>query len=873
MGAWAIYETRQEERSVHFLHFLGFLSSSHCACPLPLVMAADLAARAVTEMSGLAASSTISSAASLVVTATASGSATPSPVVPDAEAQERFSSLALFLVLSLLILSFCTSYYLKVKRITAVHETIVGLFAGMFVGLCLRIGPGEQVQKMLSFSNTIMLNVLLPPIILASGYDLRQENFFRNFGTILIFAFAGTFISAIVVGVIVYLWSLLHLESISLTLLECLIFGSTLSATDPVTILAIFNTYKVDPKLYSIIFGESILNDAVSIVMFDTLSKFRGKEIYVSSIFHGIGLFLVVFTVSMMLGIFFGLGCSLLLKHSRLSSYPQLESCLVSLIAYTSYFFSNGFSSNGVTMSGIVSLLFCGITLKHYAYHSMSRRTQRTTRYTFQTLANLSENFIFIYLGLSLFTQELLVYKPLFIIVTVLAVVASRYCAVFPIARVINTINRARHNRRARAAGGGGLPRSSGEEELPKQYQIMLFWAGLRGAVGFALSAGIEGQNAVALQTTVLVTVVLTVIVFGGTTAQMLEILGIRTGVQDDENDSDDEEAEDGMRLRGVNRRAYSSSYRDHAERTGLTRSANRYTSGKDYRDGSNSSSPRTSLSPGPYGAKGGAVAGAISRQSMSGITSSLGSGAGGFADDLDEEDELSAYSSEILPSRTSTPAPPFSGGFATTAAGGNHNTRIGAVGPTALPGLSLSEIRKAVMEVSSSEPGAAAGTSSPAKQLLDRAGLVMKDGQWFQAIDQKYLLPLFSNSVASRKHEEKKIARLAARDAAATRFDTSTVHEDDTSTATAGDGGHGTGRRTFFSVDDEDTDLDADTYPAERDALVIDDDDNDDDNGRATPSPMPSLDTPSFVTGRTSSSGRNTPTRRTFSKDDDPLR
>jgi solute carrier family 9 (sodium/hydrogen exchanger), member 6/7 len=99
---------------------------------------------------------------------------TAKPVPPAAEQAERFSSLALFLVLMLLILSFWTSYNLKIKKITAVHETIVGLFAGMFVGLALRIGPGEQVQKMLRFSNTIMLNVLLPPIILASGYDLRQ---------------------------------------------------------------------------------------------------------------------------------------------------------------------------------------------------------------------------------------------------------------------------------------------------------------------------------------------------------------------------------------------------------------------------------------------------------------------------------------------------------------------------------------------------------------------------------------------------------------------------------------------------------------------------------------------------------------------------
>ena len=65
-----------------------------------------------------------------------------------------------------------------------------------------------------------------------------------------------------------------------------------------------------------------------------------------------------------------------------------------------------------------MSLLFCGITLKHYAYHNMSRRTQRTTKYMFKTLSSLAENFIFIYLGLSLFTQSQLVYKPLFIIVT-----------------------------------------------------------------------------------------------------------------------------------------------------------------------------------------------------------------------------------------------------------------------------------------------------------------------------------------------------------------------------------------------------------------------------------------------------------------------
>lgn len=68
----------------------------------------------------------------------------------------------------------------------------------------------------------------------------------------------------------------------------------------------------------------------------------------------------------------------------------------------------------------------------------------------------------------------------------------------------------------------------------------MLFWAGLRGAVGVALAAGLTGPNGYALRATVLVVVVLTVIIFGGTTARMLEILEIRTGVVE-EIDSDDE--------------------------------------------------------------------------------------------------------------------------------------------------------------------------------------------------------------------------------------------------------------------------------------------------------------------------------------------
>ena len=327
---------------------------------------------------------------------------------------------------------------------------------------------------------------------------------------------------------IVYLWTLIGLESLHITFVDAMSVGATLSATDPVTVMAIFKTYKVEPKLQILIFGESLLNDAVAIVMFETLQKFNDKSIHISNIFKGIGIFFLVFSVSLVIGLMVGFITALMLKHSTLSRFPQIESCLILMMAYASYLFSNG-----CQMSGIVSLLFCGIMLKHYAYHNMSPRTKLTIKYVFSTLARLSENFIFVYLGVSLFTLIDLSYKPLLIVVTTLAICVSRYCSIFPISSLINLV--IRHRR-----GGTG-------EELSQPHQVMLFWAGLRGAVGVALASGLQGEYAPSLRATILVVVVLTVIVFGGTSARMLEIVGVRTGV--DDGDESDEDGDDLYRI------------------------------------------------------------------------------------------------------------------------------------------------------------------------------------------------------------------------------------------------------------------------------------------------------------------------------------
>ena len=104
----------------------------------------------------------------------------------------------------------------------------------------------------------------------------------------------------------------------------------------------------------------------------------------------------------------------------------------------------------------------------------------------------------------------------------------------FPTSYIINVLSR------HRLKSQGIHPE---EDEIPQSYQVMLFWAGLRGAVGVALAAGLDDRkSSPTLKATVLIVVVLTVIIFGGTTARMLEIVGVRMNVVSDDVDTDDED-------------------------------------------------------------------------------------------------------------------------------------------------------------------------------------------------------------------------------------------------------------------------------------------------------------------------------------------
>lgn len=253
---------------------------------------------------------------------------------------------------------------------------------------------------------------------------MMQVMFFKNIVSILAFALIGTVISTAVVGVGLWLvrsWFFTEAQHISMT--ECLVFGALISATDPVTVLAIFKALNVDFNLYSNCFGESVLNDAVAIVLYGTLITFLDEPLTVASVSWGVAQFCIIFLGSILVGVVVALLSALvpaayscassdrlthslaclqstqLFKYTSMYTHPVLESGMLVLYAYSSYLLAQGLG-----LSGIVSILFCGIVMAHYTRKNVSPSTKHLSIELCELLAFMSETFVFAYLGLSIFS-------------------------------------------------------------------------------------------------------------------------------------------------------------------------------------------------------------------------------------------------------------------------------------------------------------------------------------------------------------------------------------------------------------------------------------------------------------------------------------
>lgn len=294
------------------------------------------------------------------------------------------------------------------------------------------------VHNVLSFSPNAFFVALLPPIIFNSGYHLRRELFFRHILPIALLAVVGTVVSTLIIAFGLKFITLLGWtgEEFIPTFTELLTFGALISATDPVSTLAVFQVKRVDPQLFYLVFGESVLNDAVGLVLFETFCKFVQRDNGAGKIAIGFVEFIFWFVMdavaSPILGWVCAVGAALLFKHIDLRNNKLLELALFLLIMYVPFLMAEI-----MHLSGIVSILVTGIAARHYVEPNLSASTQNVADVIFRLSAHLAETSIFLELGLSVVgVTEFLQWK--FIGWSLLMCLLARACHVYPITFFFN---------------------------------------------------------------------------------------------------------------------------------------------------------------------------------------------------------------------------------------------------------------------------------------------------------------------------------------------------------------------------------------------------------------------------------------------------
>lgn len=274
----------------------------------------------------------------------------------------------------------------------------------------------EFDAHLLGLSTSMFYYVLLPPIIFSSGYHLKRQIMFSNFGGILVLAIVGTSLSITIISTGLY-YMIGNGNAISLTFMECITFASLISSTDPVSTLSIYAERNVESGLFYLVFGESILNDAVALTVFSVSSNFVGENslsfwqlmTYVESL-------LKLLFGSTILGYILGIGIGYVFKHLRLTNSLHDQNFAIAL--FLPIIFIPFLVSESIGLSGIVAALSGGIAIRRYMNKNVPRETSIKASFVLTLLSHFAETICFAQLGLCVFMQNFQNFHWILVLVT-----------------------------------------------------------------------------------------------------------------------------------------------------------------------------------------------------------------------------------------------------------------------------------------------------------------------------------------------------------------------------------------------------------------------------------------------------------------------
>ncbi|XP_072729129.1 sodium/hydrogen exchanger 5 isoform X7 [Ciconia boyciana] len=396
-------------------------------------------------------------------------------------------------------------FHLSRKVTSIVPESCLLILLGLGLGgIVLAVAKKAEYQ----LEPNMFFLFLLPPIVLDSGYFMPSRLFFDNIGAILTYAVVGTLWNSFTTGAA--LWGLhqagLMDPGVEAGLMDFLLFGSLISAVDPVAVLAVFEEVHVNETLFIIVFGESLLNDAVTVVLYKVFNSFvelGPAHIHATDYVKGVASFFLVSLGGTAVGLLFAFLLALITRFTK--RVRIIEPLFVFLLAYVAYL-----AAEMVSLSSILAVTFCGICCKKYVEANISQKSRTTVKYTMKTLASSSETIIFMFLGISAVDTSKWAWDTALVLGTLIFILLFRAVGVVLQTCVLN------HFRL--------IP-------LDRIDQVVMSYGGLRGAVAFALVILLDRAKVKAKDyfvATTIVVVFFTVIVQGLTIKPLVTWLKVK---------------------------------------------------------------------------------------------------------------------------------------------------------------------------------------------------------------------------------------------------------------------------------------------------------------------------------------------------------
>jgi monovalent cation:H+ antiporter, CPA1 family len=372
--------------------------------------------------------------------------------------------------------------------------TLVGIFAQrlrvpytvglVIMGLALTIFGQIEI----TITPNLILAVLVPPLVFEAAFHINYNDLRRNLAPILAFAVPGVLVTTILVGFIIS-------RGVGLPITHALIFGTVISATDPISVVALFRRLGVPRRLQLLLEGESLFNDGTAIVIFNIFIAITMAGVETFSFINSIFEFIYVSGGGLIIGLILGTLISQVI--TRVDDH-LIETTLTSVLAYGAYLIAEV-----IGVSGVLAVVAAGLVNGNVGPRGMSPTTRIVVYNFWEYAAFLANSFVFLLIGLQI-DLDILFINWKAILWGIAGVLIARVVVVYGLSWIGRNIQ--------------------------MKWRHVLFWGGLRGAIALALALSLPAELGLArsqIQSMVFSVVLFSLIIQGFSMAPLARRLGL----------------------------------------------------------------------------------------------------------------------------------------------------------------------------------------------------------------------------------------------------------------------------------------------------------------------------------------------------------